>query len=282
MTFLDLPLAFCPRTLECTRTVHVLEDIAFLYFIKPKEHQDAKRKEHDLRRVVALRQQRRSWLARWRCAGRHRRKREVEVLRHECGRLCGLHGSPAVARLALDLAVLWLAADGGWRVARDVPVVAPEPVLGRAARDEVRARVAVLLRLRHAREAARVRRRGHRGAHFGRGAVAGEQREVVHLVVTIQDQKQKGCSCTYNIESLVERAWHDVVLALEEVRKQLHSEAIREPVGGDAAAARSAALCLGHAFCGALVLAHHARVCLVAMDRVVLTSFCGERTGLWV
>ena len=88
---------------------------------------------------------------------------------------------------------------------------------------------------------------------------------------------------TYDVESFVERARHDVVLALEEVREQLHSEAVCEPVGGDAAAARSAALRLGHAFCGALVFAHtHARICLVAMDRVVLAAFSVERTGLWV
>ena len=88
---------------------------------------------------------------------------------------------------------------------------------------------------------------------------------------------------TYDVESLVKRAWHDVVFALEKVREQLHSEAIGKPVGCDAAATCSAPLHLGHAFCGALVLAHtHARVGLVAMNRVVLASFCGERTGLWV
>jgi hypothetical protein len=73
------------------------------------------------------------------------------------------------------------------------------------------------------------------------------------------------------------------VLALEEVCKQLHAQAIGEPVGCDTAAACSAALGFGHALSGALVLAHtHACVSLVAMDRVIVTSFCGERTGLGI
>ena len=88
---------------------------------------------------------------------------------------------------------------------------------------------------------------------------------------------------TYDVESLVERAWNDVVLAPEEVGEQLHSEAIREPVGRDATATCSAALHLVHALSSALVLTHtHARVGLVPMDRVVFASFCWERAGLWV
>jgi hypothetical protein len=88
---------------------------------------------------------------------------------------------------------------------------------------------------------------------------------------------------TYDVESFVERARNDIVLALEEVREQLHLEAIREPVSRDATATCSAALHLGHALSSALVLAHtHARVGLVAMNRVVFASFCWEWAGLWV
>jgi hypothetical protein len=79
---------------------------------------------------------------------------------------------------------------------------------------------------------------------------------------------------TYDVEGLVERTRNDVVLALEKVGEQLHAKPICEPVGSDTAATRSAALRLGHALCGALVLAHaHARVRLITVDLVVFACF---------
>jgi len=94
--------------------------------------------------------------------------------------------------------------------------------------------------------------------------------------------KQRGKG-TYDIEGLVEGTWDNVVLALEKVGEQLHAKPIGEPVCGDAAAARSAALDFGHALYGALVLAHaNAGVCLVAMDLVIAGLFCGEGASLWI
>src|ERR1700761_6914200 len=150
MTFLNFPLGFLPWPLDCTCTVHVLENIALLHLIEPEEHRDAIGKEHDLRRVVAGRHCGRIRLLWRRRASRPMRKREV--LRDECGRLRRLHGQPAVARLSVYFAIRWLTADSWRRVARDVSVITPEreALFGRAARDEVRAGVAVLLRLGHA------------------------------------------------------------------------------------------------------------------------------------
>lgn len=98
-----------------------------------------------------------------------------------------------------------------------------------------------------------------------------------------ESEEGSAASRTYNVEGLVKRAWDDVVLALEKVGEQLHAKPIGEPVSGDAAATRSTTLRLGHAFYGALMLAHaHACVCLVAMDLIIFSPFRGEGAGLRV
>lgn len=73
------------------------------------------------------------------------------------------------------------------------------------------------------------------------------------------------------------------MLSSEKVRKELQAKSIAEPVRGDSAATCSAALRFGHAFCGALLLAHaHAGVCLVAMDRIIFAIFYAVWAGLGI
>jgi len=167
MTFLDFPLALGTCTFECACTVDVLEDIVLLHLVESKEDSNAISKKHDLGRIVA-RCHRRSRLI-------HGRRKRGALHEHR-----GVHGqTPAFARLAFKLALFRVAhaSVGGRRASQapgdDVPVVR-EALLGRAARDEVRARVPVLFGLRHVRQTASVGERGNRGAYFGRGAVAGE------------------------------------------------------------------------------------------------------------
>jgi hypothetical protein len=73
------------------------------------------------------------------------------------------------------------------------------------------------------------------------------------------------------------------VLTLEKICEKLHAKLVCDTVGSDAAATCPAALGFGHAFYDALVLSHaHARVCLVAMDLVILAGFCWEWASLWI
>ena len=73
------------------------------------------------------------------------------------------------------------------------------------------------------------------------------------------------------------------MFAFEKVGQQLHAKPIGDPVSSDAAATRSAALRLGHAFWTALVLAQaHARVRLITVYRIVFASFGGERACLGI
>ena len=73
------------------------------------------------------------------------------------------------------------------------------------------------------------------------------------------------------------------MLTLEKICEKLHAKLVCDTVGSDAAATCPAALGFGHAFYGALVLAHaHARVRLIAVDLVVLAWFGVEGSGLGV
>jgi hypothetical protein len=73
------------------------------------------------------------------------------------------------------------------------------------------------------------------------------------------------------------------MLTLDKICEKLHAKTVCDTVGRDAAATCPSALGFGHAFYGALVLAHaHTRVCLVAMDLVILAGFYWKWASLWI